>query len=233
MKTYKYFAGFSVIAGGVLSLTRMLPAMAGVDQMPEFPLEKAEALAAFVAPNFSGHLISHLMALTAFILLIIGIQFLYTCFKDHGFQVRSGLLLIVGIGGFLLFFIAAVFDGLIVPMTIRKYTENVEVLSSAQIVELAHYTAISFFAIALLLIFIAIGLISQMGLHSMIFSRWLCWMGLIVGYGAAAAYILGRFGYHWESPVGGLFIMVSNLWWIILGVYILRIQPKLETHPAQ
>ncbi len=223
-KKYKNTAGWLLIIGGFLNLTRMIPVMAGLKKPPEFPLETAEQLINFITPNYSGHAISHLMAMAGFLFIIFGIRFLLDSHKESGFPILSSFVSICGYGGFGLFFIATIFDGFVLHKALRSidvYGEDAYML-----IEIVHSIAINFFSIALLLIFIAIGFLSQINLHTTLFKKRLGYFGLIVGHFSSVAFILGLFGRYWEEPLGGIFIMLSFLFWLILGVSLLRLKTE-------
>ena len=216
---YKKTAGILVIIGGLLNLFRMVPVFAKADKMPDFPIKGSQELFEFISPNYSGHLISHVMALMGFLCLIFGILYLLRLYRNSIFPIFRNFLKITGIGGFSLFFIAAIVDGFVLPETLRYYSTNSSV---GFVVEMIHNFAINFFRIALLLIFLAIGFHSNLVLHTKEFKKWIGILGIILGHAVVVTYIFGGTGYYWEKPLGGLAIILSNVYWIILGVSIVR-----------
>ncbi|MEP1097549.1 MAG: hypothetical protein ABJG78_20700 [Cyclobacteriaceae bacterium] len=226
---HKKVAGLFIMMAGVLFITRMIPVFAGIEKLPEFPLKQAQQLADFVSPNYGGHLISHVMAMTGFVLLLFGLLYLLDSYKKHNFQILSRFLSISGIGGITIFFLAAIVDGLVVPEVIKSFIENGSEV--APLVEMSHQLAISLYTTALLLLFLSIGFNSQIILHSGEFKKRLGYFGVFLGHFTSVAFVLGLFGYYWESQLGGMFIMLSNLYWIILGVSILR--KKYESEEIQ
>ncbi|MEP5614102.1 MAG: hypothetical protein ABJP45_17755 [Cyclobacteriaceae bacterium] len=219
-KKHKIVAGLFITIGGLLNVTRMIPVFAGIEKLPEFPLKRAQQLADFIAPNYGGHLISHLMAMVGFVFLLFGVLYLVDTYKKYKYPIFTRIFAIAGIGGLTLFFLAAIVDGFVVPEALRFFIEYGD--SRAPLVEITHHLAISLYSTALFLLFISIGFNSQIILHTNEFKKRLGYFGLFVGHFTAVAFLLGLFGYFWEKPLGGLFIMLSNFYWVILGVSVMR-----------
>lgn len=225
MIKFKKLAGFAFITGAVLNVTRMIPVMVGRDNIPpQFPLNNAEDISFFVSGNYTGHFISHLMALAAFSLIILGLFYLYRLALKKSQELTPHVFITFGMFGFGLFTIAVIIDGFIMPWTVENYLSSPSEIS-AILVEFSHKSALRFYAPANLLIFICIGFVSLSLFKMEKFPRMWCFAGMLLCDLALIGYIFGWFGYEWEFiPWSGIIFLFAHLWWISLGALLLNVK---------
>lgn len=219
MKQFRRLAGWAIILAAVLNLTRMVPVIVGRElPPPDFPLVTADELANFVSGNYQGHAISHLMAIVSFVLLLLGTLYLHELMKDH--KILSKLLLISGILGFGLFFIAALIDGFVMSEAVKTYLTDPDNLTLGFLVTYSHNFAMVFFTPALFFIFLFISL-SCLGIIIGKYQRsWLGWSGGILADVTIIAYLFGFLGWQWDNfPLSGLVIMLAYIWLLLLGIF--------------
>ena len=188
MKQFQRAAGWAIILGAILNLTRMVPVMVGRTNLaPQFPLKSAEDIAAFVSGNYAGHAISHNMALVSFLLFIFGILFLYEISKLS--ILLAKIFTLVGIFAFLMFTIAVLIDGWVMPDAVREYLTNPANEVLGFLVNFTHDFALIFYTVAVFCIFLFIATLSAASLRINLFSRWFCWSGMIMGDFAILLYL--------------------------------------------
>lgn len=211
-------SGYFMILAGLLLLTRLIPIFANLPEgFTTFPPATTEEMAILAAHNTYGYHWSHLMALFAMPLLWLGFFSHYQRFMTKGLCKRATTG-IVGLSlGVLLFSIAVLVDGFLVPITAAEFVspETISKETALYFTQYSHALAMIFFSPAALFFAIGFGLLASPMAHGHIHNKWFGFIGMILSN-------IGIFGYFfgWTlkgMPLGATVMMAFFLWTFLLG----------------
>lgn len=228
MKSYQKVAGWALVMGSILNLTRNIPVMIGRKNFPaRFPPVTPNEISEFVSGNYLGHSISHIMALVSFFLFLFAALYFNQLMKRN--KILSNLILLSGALGFGLFFIAALIDSFVLQDAVREFSSNPQNSSVSYLVHYTHNFALIFFSPAIFLIFLFIGVISAGIIMGKFFDTWLGWSGGVLADLSMIGYVTGFMGARWDNfPYSGMVVLFGYVWLFILGIYTIR-GPKIIT----
>jgi hypothetical protein len=229
--------GAALIDAILLTLTRNIPIVIGqpADSQELFP-QSASGIAQLIDVNLSGWHASHIMALLSFPLFLWGFMTFYRLLVARNRRVIA-LPFIISMGlGLTLYTVAVVIDGFMTPVAAQNLLSATgEAQETATfLVSYTHNFALSFFAPALFAIVAGIGILSVGLFSTQLYARWFRWAGLILSVIAIVGYISGIFGSHWDNfQVTGPVLMLVYVWFLILGINLMRRIPDNETQSLQ
>lgn len=218
--------GTALILGALLSLTRMIPVMANLpDGFISFPPETADQIALLHSGNTIGVVISHVMALAAFFCYALGFGVLFKLLWGWA-KPQLALLFIVASGfGLMLFSVAVVIDGFILHLVADYFTTVSDTKQgiASFLVLFTHKSALSFMAPGQFALMVGLACLAYGLFRSNHYNRWLNLVGLSIGVLAVTTYVTGIAGPYWNNmQVAGLSILLSHVWYVWLGVAVLR-----------
>ncbi len=211
-------SGFFLICAGALLLTRLIPIFANLPEgFTTFPPATIEDMAILAAHNSVGYHYSHLMALFAMPLLLLGYIPQLQRFNNNGMTRRAltgGVCLTFAA---VLFSVALMIDGFAVPLAASEYVAPglVTANTALYLTEFSHQLALAFFYPSSIFFSIAIALIASPIAHGQIHNRWYGYIGLFLGYTGILGYFFG-----WKlggMEIGASVMMAFFMWSLLLG----------------
>ncbi len=216
-------SGYFMIMAGLLLLTRLIPIFANLpDGFTEFPPATPQDMAILAAHNPAGYQLSHFMALLALPLMWIGLFSHYQRYLKKG-MVRRAIIGMVGLTvGMLLFSIALLIDGYMVPLISTEYMmpSLLTKQTALFLVTYSHQFALTFFNPSALFFAIGFGFMASPMAHGQIHNKWFGYVGM-----ALASIVVSSHFFGWKlqgMPLGATVMMVFFLWIFLLGFSSLR-----------
>jgi hypothetical protein len=221
----KHFGGFALLAGALLNMTRMIPTVLSDGFSRDIlPPKTVDDLIIFT--KLSGFAPSHMMALFSTPLLIFGITVLFKVLWEQGQRVSGLAGLVLANSGFVLYLLAAITDGIVLPGIINEFAADP--LGGEIAISVVHSFATGLAGAGAALILFGVGFIGFgffRAKHA-IFGA----LGVLIGAIAFIGYITSilKLDFIESFQILGPLMMLTFAYLLANGLYLVRINNKTK-----
>ncbi len=240
MQTKTKVGGIALIIGAVLNVIRTAPIYLN-EQVSFSTLPPSNLADTVLVAQVPGWIPSHILALLSVPLLIYGFFTIYQSLSVSNNEVVERVTLAGFIGlslGLILYAVAAVIDGIVLPQVVSHYV-NVgpeEQGAAGLMVTIIHETAGSFGGLFMATVLMSSGLLA-LGLYLDNQPAWHSRLGVWLAILSLIGYLFGIINLQLGTNflLLGMLLMMTLIWWTTLGVRTYRglgRQPVGQPQPA-